>query len=268
VALGLAVVFGLMRIVNMAHGEFVMAGAFITVSLVRLLHVPFVLAVAVAGIAMGLLGLVVEALLIRPLYGKRLGDSLLVTFGLSLVMYQLAVDIYGTSSQGIATPLGAVQIGRYAVSVYSALLPVALAGLMAAVFVLFKKTKYGLLARAAAEDALMANALGVHSAEVNRLTVGLGCGLAGLAGGLIAPIVAVAPSMGQSLIAQAFLTVVTGGGAFLTGTLASSALLGGISSVVSQFGTSLWGVAALFMAAIVILRVRPQGLSSGWKRMF
>jgi urea transport system permease protein len=265
-SMGLAVVFGLMRIINMAHGEFLMIGAFATITLVRHFGVPIWIAVLAAPIVSALISMVVEILLIRPLYGRRLVDTLLVTFGLSLVLFQLAVDIFGTTSPGIPTPLGAITIGRYSVSTYTLLLPVLTALIMVGIYLVFTRTKYGLLARASAEKPQMAAALGVNSAQINLITFSFGCGLAGLGGGLLAPIVAVSPSLGQSYIGQAFMTVITGGQAFLLGTLASSALLGALQNIVSQISTTFWGLATLFLAAIVLLRFLPQGISRSWKR--
>lgn len=267
-SIGLAVIFGLMRIINMAHGEFLMIGAFTTVTLVRQFDMPVLLAVACAPIVTSLLGIVVELVLIRPLYGRRLVDTLLVTFGLSLVLFQVAVNIFGTTSPGIPTPFGAVSIGVFSISTYSLLLPVVAAIIVWGVYKIFTATKYGLLARAAAQNPEMASALGVNSARVNLRTFTLGSALAGIGGGLLAPIVAVSPSLGQSYIGQAFMTVITGGQAFLTGTLASAVLLGGVQNVTAQIFTTFWGVAVLFLTAIVLLRFMPQGLSGYWNRQF
>ncbi len=268
ISVGLAVIFGLMRIVNMAHGEFLMIGAFTTISLVRHLDVSVWLAILVAPIAAAAIGAVVEILLIRPLYGRRLVDTLLVTFGLSLILFQLAVDIFGTTSPGIATPLGSLRIGSYSISLYSLFLPFSVAAIIAALYLLFTRTRYGLLARATSQNPQMASALGVFSQRINLYTFMLGCALAGLGGGLLAPNVAVSPSLGQSYVGQAFMTVVTGGPAFLFGTLTASAVLGGIANITSQLFTTLWGLTALLLTAIVLLRFLPSGLSGRWRRQF
>jgi urea transport system permease protein len=269
ISLGLALIFGLMKIVNMAHGEFLMIGAFTVVTLVRHLGCPLWLAVVAAGIVSAAVGAVVELTLIRPLYKLRIVDTLLVTFGLSLVLFQLAVDIFGTTSPGISTPLGSVSFGIYSVSVYSSfVLPLSALAIVGGIYLIFTKTRYGLLARATAQNAEMASALGVFAPRVNLMTFSLGCGVAGLAGGLIAPVVAVSPALGQAYVAQSFMAVVTGGPAFLVGTVASSALLGSIANVVSQLFTTLWGVAALLVTAMVLIRLMPRGLSASWLRKF
>lgn len=264
-SIGLAVIFGLMRIVNMAHGEFLMIGAFTTTVLVRS-GLPIWLGITCAPLSCAVLGLLVEQLFIRPLYGRRLIDTLLATFGLSLILYQLAVDIFGNSPPGIGTPGGFLEIGRYTVSWYSLFLPALALVLVGLLHALFKRTRYGLLARAAVQNAEMASALGVEVRSVNRRTFMLGCALAGLGGGLLSPIVAVSPGVGQSYVGQAFMTVVTGGPAFLLGTLASSAILGGVANLVSQLFTNLWGLSALLLLAIVLVRLLPNGISGAWSR--
>lgn len=265
-SLGLAVIFGLMRIVNMAHGEFLMIGAFTTTVLVQRGGLPIWVAIACAPIVCAPIGALVEVLFIRPLYGRRLADTLLATFGLSLVLYQIAINIFGTSSPGIGTPTGWIEIGRYTVSYYSLFLPLAAMVVSVLLYVLFKRTRYGLLARAAAQNPDMASALGVQVRRVNLYTFTLGCALAGLGGGLLSPIVAVSPGVGQNYIGQAFMTVVTGGPAFLIGTILSSTLLGGVANIVSQVFTSLWGLTALLVVAIILVRLLPKGLSGGWSR--
>jgi urea ABC transporter permease protein UrtB len=269
VSLGLALIFGLMKVVNMAHGEFMMIGAFTAVTLVRHAGLPLFLAIAISPLITSMVGVAVEVVLIRPLYKKRLVDTLLVTFGLSLVLFQLAVDIFGTTSPGISTPLGALQIGTYSVSVYSAfVLPAAAVVSIFGLYLVFTRTRYGLLARATAQNAEMASALGVFAPRINLITFAIGCGMAGLAGGLISPVIAVSPSLGQSYVAQAFMTVVTGGPAFVFGTVVSSALLGSVANLVSQWLTTLWGVSALLLTAMVLIRILPQGLSASWRRKF
>ncbi|HUU70985.1 MAG TPA: branched-chain amino acid ABC transporter permease [Burkholderiales bacterium] len=265
-SLGLAVIFGLMRIVNMAHGEFLMIGAFTTTVAVRIGELSIWLAILCAPVVCALVGAFVELAFIRPLYGRRLIDTLLVTSGLSLILYQIAINVFGTASPGIGTPPGFAEIGSYTVSYYSLFLPVVTVLLTALLYALFKWTRYGLLARAASDNPDMASVLGVEVRRVNLSTFVLGCALAGLGGGLISPMVAVSPGVGQSYVGQAFMTVVTGGPAFLLGTLSASALLGGIANIVSQMFTTLWGLTALLVTAIILVRLLPRGLSGNWSR--
>ena len=266
VSAGLAVIFGLMRIVNMAHGEFLMVGALTTTSLVVHLGLPWWLAMMAAPFAGAAIGILLEVLLISRIPSGRIIETLLVTFGVSLVMYQLAVDVFGTTPPGMATPLGAMRIGGYSFPAYSFVLVSASLAILAALYVIFTRTRYGLLARATAQNPEMAEALGVNAKRINSVTFTLGCATASLGGALLAPIISVSPSLGQAFVGQAFMAVVIAGPAFITGTLVSALLLGGISNALSQGATALWGITGLFATAIVILRFRPLGISGSWKR--
>ena len=265
-SVGLAVIFGLMRVVNMAHGEFLMIGALTTTSLVNKCGIPWWLGMIGAPFVGAAIGALLEILLISRIAQGRLVDSLLVTFGVSLILFQVAVDVFGTTPPGIETPFGAMTIGHYAIPSYQLFLIAAAIIVLAFLYVLFTRTRYGLLARAVAQNREMAEALGARARTINILTFVLGCGLASLAGALLAPLVSVSPSLGQAFIGQAFLTVVIAGPAFITGMLLTATLLAGISSLLSQALTTLWGITGLFIAGIAILRFRPLGISGTWKR--
>jgi urea transport system permease protein len=265
-SVGLAVIFGLMRVVNMAHGEFLMIGALTTTSLVNKCGIPWWLGMITAPFVGAAIGALLEILLISRIAQGRLVDSLLVTFGVSLILFQVAVDVFGTTPPGIETPFGAMTIGHYAIPSYQLFLIAAAIIVVAFLYILFTRTRYGLLARAVAQNGEMAEGLGARARTVNILTFVLGCGLASLGGALLAPLVSVSPSLGQAFIGQAFLTVVIAGPAFITGMLLTATLLGGISSLLSQALTTLWGITGLFIAGIVILRFRPLGISGTWKR--
>lgn len=263
VSLGLAVIFGLMRVINLAHGEFVMLGAYTVLTATRL-GINVWVAIPLAGVTIGVFGLLVERLLIRPLYGRIL-DTLLATWGLSLVLVQAVTLVFGPATNGIGTPLGSVHVGNYSFSQYSLVLIVVAAATLATVFWVFTRTPYGIMSRAAIQNPAMARALGVDTAQMNMLTFGLGSALAGLAGGLLAPTAGVVPSLGQAFIAQSFMTVIVGGPGVITGTSAAAGMLGGSYNLVSYFTTPFIGQAALLLIAIVLLRLLPQGLSGNWK---
>jgi branched-chain amino acid transport system permease protein len=265
VAIGLAVVFGMMRVINFAHGEFLMVGAFVTVSSVKA-GIPFWLAVPVAGLAVGAFGVLVERLLIRRLYG-RLAATMLATFGLSLILVKVAELIWGTSTQGIATPLGSFTIGDYSFSVYTLVMIGAALALLAAMLWVFTQTRFGIQARAATQLPDMAAALGVNAPRLSTLTFGLGAALAGIGGALLAPVAAITPNMGQAYIAEAFTTVVVGGPGVVTGTASAAGLLGATQTTVSELTTAVLGVASLLVAAIVVLRFLPTGLSGRSRAM-
>ncbi len=259
ISIGLAVVFGMMRIINLAHGEFLMLGAFFTLSGHRA-GLNIWLAMIVAALGVGLVGLLVERLLIQFLYG-RLAATMLATWGLSLILVQVVVLIYGPSTQGLPTPLGSVRVGAYSISQYNLLLIAVALALLGLVFVVFTRTRYGTKARAATQLPQMAAAVGVNAKMTNMLTFAFGAMLAGAAGALLAPLAGVLPGMGQAYVGRAFMTVVVGGPGVLTGTASAGALLGTVDSVISNVFTSFLGTAALLVVAIVLLRFLPTGIS-------
>ena len=263
ISVGLAVIFGLMRVINLAHGEFLMLGAYAVLVGTRN-GISVWIAIPLAAAAVGIFGVVVERLLIRPRYGRIL-DTLLATWGLSLVLVQAVSIVFGPATNGIGTPLGSVHVGGYSFSQYSLVLIATALITLTAVYALFTRTRYGVMARAAIQNPAMARALGIDTARMNMLTFGIGSGLAGLAGALLAPVAGVVPSFGQAYIAQAFMTVIVGGPDVITGTSAAAGLLGGSYSVVSYLTTPFIGQAALLLIAIVLLRILPRGLSGNWR---
>lgn len=264
ISIGLAVIFGMMGVINLAHGEFLMLGAFMTLSGQRS-GLNIWLAMVVAALGVGIIGLLVERLLIRFLYG-RLAATMLATWGLSLILVQLVVLIYGPSTQGLANPLGSVKVGAYSISGYSFVLIAAALFFLISVYVIFTKTRYGVMARAATQLPRMAAASGINASRINMYTFALGATLAGGGGALLAPLVGVVPSMGQAYVGRAFMTVVVGGPGVLTGTASAASLLGTVDSVVSNVATPFVGTAALLVTAIVLLRILPTGISGRARR--
>lgn len=264
ISLGLAVIFGMMGVINLAHGEFLMLGAFFTLSGVRA-GLNIWVAMVVAALAVGVVGVVVERLLIQFLYG-RLAATMLATWGLSLILVQVVVLVYGPATQGIPTPLGSVRIGRYSLSEYNLVLVLAAVLLLAVVYVVFTRTRYGTMARAATQLPEMAAGVGINAKRINMLTFGFGAALAGAGGALLAPVAGVVPSMGQAYVGRAFMTVVVGGPGVLTGTAAAAGLLGSVDSFVSNVFSSFLGTASLLVVAIVLLRLLPTGISGRLRR--
>ena len=264
IALGLAVIFGMMGIINLAHGEFLMLGAFAVLAATRA-GLALWPAMLLATLVVGVMGLVIERLVIRHLYGRIL-DTMLATWGLSLVLTQVATIIFGPATQGVATPLGSVQIGAYSISQYSLLLIVMAILLLALTYLVFTRTRYGLMAQAATQLPEMASALGIDVQRINMVTFAFGSALTGASGALLAPISGVVPTMGVAFVAKAFMTVIVGGQALLVGSTAAAGLLGTVDNVVSYLTTPFLGQGAVLVVAIVLLRLLPQGLSGRWKR--
>lgn len=260
IATGLAIIFGMMRIINIAHGEFLMMGGY-TVVLSTKAGVNIWIAILVlAPLVVGAVGILMERTIIRFLYG-RLIDSLLATWGLSLFLIGFVTVVFGNTVEGVATPFGGVAIGEYSVAIYSLVLILAAACFLGSVYVGLRYTKYGLIARATMQNPGMSEALGVNSSRVYMITFGIGAAFSGLAGGLLAPISGVVPSMGVNFIGQAFITVVTGGASVVTGTLSSAGILGSISQSVTFATSPVYGDAMLLFVALVLLRILPQGIT-------
>lgn len=260
VSLGLAVVFGMMRVINLAHGEFLMLGGYCAILAHGVGTNLWVSILVLPPLVVGLLGWVVERVLIRRLYGRMI-DTMLATWGLSLALIGGVNMAFGNSVSGFSAPLGSITIGRFHNSVYDLFLIVAALALAAGLWGVLRFTSAGLIARGTMQDAEMAAALGVSSDRVYAATFTAGAALSGLAGGLIAPLSGVVPTMGTAYIAKAFITVITGGAAMLTGTLAASGLLGTVSTVGTYLTTPVLGEVAMLAVAIVLLRLLPRGIT-------
>lgn len=259
-ASGLAIIFGMMRVINFAHGEFLMLGGYtVVVSTQAGVNTWFAILI-LAPVVVGLFGVIVERLVIRRLYGRIL-DSLLATWGLSMLMIGGVTMIFGNTVQGVATPFGAVRIGGYQMPVYNFVLILFAALILATVWAVLKFTRAGLIARATMQNPAMAEALGIRTSWVYMATFGVGSAVAGLAGGLLAPLTGVVPTMGASLVGQSFITVITGGAAVITGTLSSATILGTISQGTTFWAGPVYGDAALLVAALILLRLLPQGIT-------
>lgn len=259
-ASGLAIIFGMMRVINFAHGEFLMLGGYITI-MTHNAGVPLWISILVlAPVTVGIFGVLVERLIIRHLYG-RIIDSLLATWGLSLLMIGGVTLIFGNTVQGVSTPLGGLAIGDYQVPLYNFVLIGFAIAIMATTWAVLKFTKASLIARATMQNPDMAETLGIRTTWVYMATFGIGSAVTGLAGGLLAPLTGVVPSMGVNFVGQSFITVITGGASMIAGTLSASTLLGTISQGMTFATGPVYGDAALLLAALVLLRVLPQGIT-------
>lgn len=260
-AAGLAVVFGMMGVINLAHGEFIMAGAYVTATCARL-GLPLPLAILCGALACGLIGIVLERLVIRHLYGRPL-DTIVATWGISLIATQGTLILLGSSLPGTGTPLGGFTVGAYSYSVYRLVLMGAAVLLVALLYAAFRFTRFGLWARATIQAPGMAEALGVDTRLVYALTFGLGTALAGLTGGLYAPTMTLVPTMGATFIVEAFVTVVVGGSDVFLGATPAAAGLGVVKAALTGWQGQLAGQIGLLIAVILTIRVLPRGIS-GW----
>lgn len=262
---GLAVIFGMMKIINLAHGEFLMLGAYATVVAVEAGINIWIAMLVVSPVFVGLVGLLVERTFIRLLYG-RLVDSMLATWGLSLFLVGLITTIFGNTIKSVPSPLGGFTIGAYRSSLYTVFLVAVAIILLGGLWLLMRRTRFGLIARATMQNPDMAAAMGVSPPRVYMATFGLGAAITGLAGGLLAPVAGVLPTMGAAYIAKAFITVVAGGTSIIAGSATASGLFGFINQTASYLTTPVIGEVFLFVAAIILIRLLPQGISGRFFR--
>ncbi|MEO1469429.1 MAG: branched-chain amino acid ABC transporter permease [Pseudomonadota bacterium] len=267
IGLGLAIIFGMMRVINLAHGEFLMLGGYTVVVATNNGVNVWIAMLVLAPLVVGLIGVVIERVLIRFLYGRMI-DTLLATWGLSLLLIGAVTMIFGpTTASSISPPVGAIKLSdSLSVSGYEIFLIATTAATLAGVWAILRHTKLGLLARGTMQAPDMAEALGVSTSRIYMLTFGLGSAVAGLAGGLLAPITGVVPTIGAAYIAKAFITVISGGAAILAGTLSAAGLLGVVNGVVATLTGPTLGEVALLLAAVVLLRLMPRGITGRFFR--
>jgi len=258
-AIGLAVIFGMMGVINLAHGDFMMLGAYIT-TIAATQGVPLVLAILIAALGVAAFGAIVEILVVRRLYGRLL-DSVAATWAVGLILSQGMLILTGPSMQGVSSPFGSFTVGQTSYSWYRVVLGVISLVLLALLYLLFMNTKFGLRARATIQDPAIARALGVDTPRMYTMTFALGSALAGLAGGLFALTATIVPFFGTNYIVEAFVTVIVGGANALVGTPLAAALLGAINAALgTEYGLYI-GRVGLLLTTILIIRVLPDGIS-------
>ena len=260
VTLGLVIIFGLMNVINMAHGELFLLGAY-TVVLVQRHGGSFWLALVLAPLALAVIGLLIEELVVRHVY-HRFIDTILATWGLSITLKQAVIIAFGPTAQQVDNPL------PRAVTILDTLYPayrlfiMAVAVLVATgTFLLFYRTRLGLAARAVIANRPMASSLGLNTRRMDRMTFAFGAALAGLAGVVMAPLMSVDPQMGVGFLIPAFLSILVGGTGSLLGALLGTTLIASAGTVVSSVWTQITAQIVVFGLAIVVIRLFPQGLT-------
>lgn len=265
IALGLSLTFGQMGVINMAHGEFVMAGAYtayLTQQLVPNADVSLLLAIPAAFAVAGLLGVLLEASVIQWMYHRPL-DTLLVTFGVSLVLQQLAKDIFGAQAVAVEAPSwlhGQIPILGYRYPLSQLFILVLAITCLVGVAALLKYTTLGRQIRATVQSRDLAETVGVSTRNVDRVTFFLGSGLAGIAGVAVTRITATESTMGSEYIIWAFLVVVAGGIGQIKGAVIAAFVIGITRAFLTYFTDGSMAVVLTFLIVVVFLQIRPQGL--------
>ncbi len=258
-AIGLSIIFGMMGIINLAHGEFIMLGAYITTFLATA-GVPLPVAILIGALGTGVFGFLIDRLIISHLYNRPL-DSVVATWGISLIMCQGMRILFGSSIPGTSTPLGSFSIGDGKYSVYRILLAVIALLVVVAVYFIFMHTKIGLHARATMQNSSIASSMGVNSNKMYALTFAFGSALAGFCGGLYAPTMSITPDIGSNFMMESFVTVIVGGTNPLVGTVLSGGVLGLVRSFLEMNMGTFAGRVGLLVVAILFIRLVPKGFS-------
>jgi urea transport system permease protein len=270
-ALGLAIIFGQMGVINMAHGEFLILGAYVTYMtsnvfeafLPGLFGIYFFVAMILAFLASGALGMLVEWGLIRHLYRRPL-DTLLATWGLSLILQQAYRSIFGAREVGVTIPdwmMGSIYLTDLIEIPLNGLFVMVLTLVIAtAVGVMMYRSGWGKRVRAVVLNRPMAEAVGIDTERTDRLTFGIGCGIAGVAGAAFTMIGSTGPTAGQLYIVDTFLVVVFGGAASLLGTIASAFTISQAQSIMEFFLSGSMAKVLTLLTVVGILMLRPQGL--------
>jgi urea transport system permease protein len=270
-ALGLAIIFGQMGVINMAHGEFMILGAYMTYLTATVIqsYIPalfsiyFFLAMVLAFLAAGALGMAVEWLLIRRLY-KRPLDTLLATWGLSLILQQAYRSIFGAREVGVELPpwmMGSLQVTDTIEIPINGMFVMGLTLIITAVVAtMMFRSRWGQQVRAVVQNRVMAGAVGINTERVDRYTFGIGCGIAGVAGSAFTTVGSTGPTAGQLYIVDSFLVVVFGGAASLAGTIASAFTISQTRSTLEFFTSGSMAQVITLLGVVGILMLRPQGL--------
>jgi urea transport system permease protein len=265
--IGLAITFGVMGVINMAHGELMMLGAYSVYVVQQLMpqHIgaSILVAIPVAFLVSGLVGIAIERGIVRFLYGRPL-ETLLATFGVSLILQQVVRDLFSPNNRPVETPAwmaGSLQINEALSLTWTRLYIVLFAAIVFALLLLMlKRTRLGLEVRAVAQNRAMARAMGIRTEWVDALTFGLGSGIAGVAGVALSQLTNVGPNLGQSYIVDSFMVVVFGGVGSLWGTQISGTSLGVVSKLLEPGVGAVLAKIIVLVGLILFIQRRPRGL--------
>ena len=276
VALGLAITYGAMGVINMAHGEMVMVGAYTTVMGGLWLHLGFLACLPLAFVITGLLGWAIERIVVRRLYGRLL-DTLLATWGVAILLQQavrleFGLSFFGIHIRGLGPGLqnvkvppwmtGVVSIGGDQVNIYRLFIILVTAALTFVTWLLMFRSDIGIQVRAIMRNSRMAAACGIDVQRINALTFAYGSGLAGVAGVMMSGFKTVFPDMGSAMVVDGFMVVVVGGVGSLFGSVLSAGLLGQVNGGVAAVTNDILARAVVFGLVILIIIIKPTGLFS------
>jgi urea transport system permease protein len=264
VALGLAIIYGTTGVINLAHGEFVMLGAYSAWALQTYAGIGLIESLVLIFLIVALLGWIVERVVIRHLY-KRPLDTILATWGIGVIAQQAIRLTVGGELRYVQMPKlleSSVSILGVETSLFRVFILIVTALLFALTWYLMYRTDIGMKLRAITQNRDVASCFGINSDRIYSLTFAYGAGLAGLAGALVSPLKSVSPEMGTTYVVDAFMVVVLGGVESILGTVASSAILGELTGLIAFYKNDTIAKALALLAIIILIRFRPQGLFS------
>lgn len=257
IAMGLMIIFGFMGVINLAHGAFLTLGAYTVWFVSTDLGLPFWVGLAVAPVAVGLVGLLIESLVLRHLYDRML-DTILATWGIAIVVREVIKIVFDTGTKGVSNPLPMrLTFGPATYPAYRVFIIGTSALILVGIFVLFFRTLYGVRLRAVIQNEEAAAALGLDQRRIYMSTFALGAGLAGFAGGVISPLSAVQPDMGLSYLIESFLAVILGGMGSFLGVVAGSAVVGGLMNLFAFWISAAEGQVIVYVIIVSIVALRP-----------
>lgn len=259
-SLGLVIIMGYMKVVNLAHTEMLMMGAFMCYYLYEVFHIPFMLTLVLSYIISFIVGAIIERLVICHFYGM-MAETLLATYAISIILKQAALILFGKSYKQVSYPItNVINMGSIYIESYK--LVVCLIALVAlfGTLLFINKTTMGRKIRSTTQNRTMTGCFGIDTGKVDTITFAHGMGLAGLAGAAIAPLSTVTYALGESWLTNTFMNVVLGGVSSLFGTVLSSFIIQEFISVISGFSNSVMGQIVVLLIVIVIIRIKPEGL--------
>lgn len=264
-AIGMSIIYGMTGLTNMAQGELMMIGAVICSYTCFYLHMPFFVGILAGIIGTAIAGVVIDRLILRRLY-DRPDDSLVCTYGISLVLMQLGVIIVGNAAPAVTSPFSTVALGARSYSVYKLVIIAIAIIIFCILYFVFNRTRFGLYARATLQKRDIASTMGVNVNKMNVLIVVLSAALGGLGGSLYAPTVSVTGTYGTNFLTQAFVAVIVGGTNPLAGTFFAALILAAVETVLSTLFGAFYGRMGMLLVAIVIIRIFPGGVSGFLER--
>ncbi|MCF6233898.1 MAG: urea ABC transporter permease subunit UrtB [Rhodobacteraceae bacterium] len=268
IALGLAIIYGSMGVINLAHGELVMLGAYATWALQHFFGFSILLALPFVFVAVGAVGWLIEKIIVQRLYSRPL-DTILATWGIGIILQQIVRIAIGPESRFVSGPeilRGNIQIGNVYMSNYRIFVIVLSIAILGATWAIMTRTEFGTKLRAVIQNRSISECYGIESERIYSLTFAYGAGLAGVAGALITPLFSTIPTMGTGLVVNAFLVVIVGGLGSLFGTALAAVLIGQATALFSIVMNDTLGRIAVLICIILLIRLRPRGLFPGKTR--